>query len=1148
MIKRKLFFLSIVAFMFLVSDLIAQPQGYTHVWEIGKQDKSGSEFALYNDSYNIFSSLFREGVAIYSVGKSKEKDIPYFLPGPSDSWAGNISGKLMIRFGIDQLQNVTNIKFRINLLETHPSLTPSLKIVLNDYKVEIEIPKGHNMDFLSNKQTQSDGLFAEVDLPVAAFQKGDNMLTIENSKGSWFAFDNIELSADKSVKLTETSNKIDFLSANAVPALKYGKDHELAIPIKLHVINWSDEVQNVEVKATGKTESIAVKKGIQTIEFLHPEVLKEKDIDINLIYDKKSVGVKRIKLLPVKKWTVYLIQHTHTDIGYTRPQTEILREHIRYIDYAIEYCELTEKLPDDARFRWTCEASWTVNEYIKNRPQEQIEKLKKYVDNGQIEITGMFFNMSEMIDEHSLKTFLQPISLLKKYDIPVTTAMQNDVNGIAWSLADHLPELGVKYFWMGNNGHRALIPFNRPTLYKWESPSGKQMLAFRSDHYHTGNFLGVDKGDAAAVETPLFNYLDGLVKKDYPFDAIAIQYSGYHTDNSPPSYSSSKLVEEWNKEFAYPKLRNALPYEFMDYVASQNLDGIQTYRVAYPDWWTDGFGSAARETAASRESHADMVTIESLISMAALKGKSIPLHIKNEITHIHENLLFYDEHTFGASESLSDPLAKNSQEQWSQKSSFVWEGLKSAQLLYETVGGILQSDLKRGENATITFFNPNGHSRTNLVTTYIDYEVIPENRLFRITDAEGKSLKVQQLNSRREGRFYAIMAEDIPAMGYKTFNIIIEDKQKDAAKRTQMIDNVIENNFYKITLNPETGGIKSLFDKELGRELVDSESSWDLGAFIYEKLDNRRQMEQHRTDNYTRVGLSDAVITAGEHGDIYQSIHVRGKAPGVDESFGVRLEVKLFNNEKRIELAYAIKRLPELDPTSIYVAFPFKLNDSRLAFDVQGGVVYPGENQLEGSASDWNTVQNFVAARNSQVQYILGSDVVPLMQLGDLLDGPFQYKKSYEKPHVFSWVMNNYWVTNFRASQEGEFRWNYYITSTDDLTNSAAMNFTRNSRTPIYSRIMPVGKENNKPLSFTGLEIENSNLIMTSSTISKDPGWLLLNVVEMDGKDTELIIKDMSGKSCQFQFVNAIEEPISSLDSSGIFKAFENRFIKVKIE
>jgi hypothetical protein len=95
---------------------------------------------------------------------------------------------------------------------------------------------------------------------------------------------------------------------------------------------------------------------------------------------------------------------------------------------------------------------------------------------------------------------------------------------------------------------------------------------------------------------------------------------------------------------------------------------------------------------------------------------------------------------------------------------------------------------------------------------------------------------------------------------------------------------------------------------------------------------------------------------------------------------------------------------------------------------------------------------------------------------------------------------------------------------------------------------MPVGKENNKPLSFTGLEIENSNLIMTSSTISKDPGWLLLNVVEMDGKDTELIIKDMSGKSCQFQFVNAIEEPISSLDSSGIFKAFENRFIKVKIE
>ena len=41
--------------------------------------------------------------------------------------------------------------------------------------------------------------------------------------------------------------------------------------------------------------------------------------------------------------------------------------------------------------------------------------------------------------------------------LPVETAMQNDVNGIAWCLADYLPDLGVKYFSIGSNNHRALV-------------------------------------------------------------------------------------------------------------------------------------------------------------------------------------------------------------------------------------------------------------------------------------------------------------------------------------------------------------------------------------------------------------------------------------------------------------------------------------------------------------------------------------------------------------------------------------------------------------------------------------------------------------------------------------------------------------------
>ena len=111
---------------------------------------------------------------------------------------------------------------------------------------------------------------------------------------------------------------------------------------------------------------------------------------------------KTFTLQPVKEWEIYLVQHTHTDIGYTRPQTEILPEHLRYIDHALDFCDQTDHYPDAAKFRWTCETSWSVREYLRSRPQEQIDRLIARIKEGRIEATGMFLNYSEIIDEAAL--------------------------------------------------------------------------------------------------------------------------------------------------------------------------------------------------------------------------------------------------------------------------------------------------------------------------------------------------------------------------------------------------------------------------------------------------------------------------------------------------------------------------------------------------------------------------------------------------------------------------------------------------------------------------------------------------------------------------------------------------------------------------
>jgi Glycosyl hydrolases family 38 N-terminal domain. len=150
----------------------------------------------------------------------------------------------------------------------------------------------------------------------------------------------------------------------------------------------------------------------------------------------------QLEQLPVKQWEVNFVQHSHTDIGYTRSQTEILAEHLRYIDYALDYCDATDNYPDDAKFRWTCEAAWAVDEFLKCRPDQQVERLIRRIKEGRIEVTAMYFNYDELPDEQSLAASLQPLKRFRALDIAPKTAMQNDVNGIAWCLNDYYHDLG----------------------------------------------------------------------------------------------------------------------------------------------------------------------------------------------------------------------------------------------------------------------------------------------------------------------------------------------------------------------------------------------------------------------------------------------------------------------------------------------------------------------------------------------------------------------------------------------------------------------------------------------------------------------------------------------------------------------------------
>lgn len=1147
--NRSRAFLLPVAGMLLSSGLLADPLPEI-VWQIGVQDGKETEFALYGKPYDTVKDHFPGLTALYTVGQSDASDIPYVIPGPSDSWANNPMGCILVHFGTQDDAGAERLRLVMDFVEVHSSSAPRMQVCLNGISTEVQVPTGLNQNYLDDHKTSSKGLSVSVDIPSHALRKGDNTLMIRSISGSWAVLDDIRLESSEPVALCRPGGGISLMAANSVPALVYGdtKD-EILHPVTLQIVNWDRKSRSADWFYDGdkKGGRVLLAPGLNSIEAGIPEGYEGKTVDF-AVKSGRGLQSASVEIRPAYEWTIYLVQHTHTDIGYTKSQTEILTEHLRYIDYAIEYCEATENYPDDSRFRWTCEASWAVREWLRIRPEEQVKKFLHFVGNGQIEVTAMFFNMSELSGENNYKTFLEPVARFHELGIPVMTAMQNDVNGVAWCLADYLPDIGVKYITMGSNGHRADIPFDRPMLYKWESPSGKSLLSFRADHYNTGNFWGIDRGDMDSVENGVFSYIGSLLSSGYEFPLIAVQYSGYFTDNSPPSRKECDLIREWNDRYVWPKLRSATAHEFLQKIDEEYSAGLPVYRAAYPDWWTDGFGSAARETAASRKTQSDMITVEGMLSMAALEGDDYVSSTRDELRRIHENLLFYDEHTFGAAESIRDPHCENSQVQWAEKGSYVWEALKSTQMMYETAIGRLQGNLYRSSRPVITFFNPAGWTRSALATVYIDFEIIPQDRAFRITDEDGKELDVQPLRSRREGRYYAIWAENIPALGYKTYEIILEDGNAPVPAAPDFKDNIMENTWYRITFDTKKGGIASLTDRSSGKELVDTSSPWSLGGFIYESLEgDRHQMERKVFEKYSRHGLENVRFTGTAAGEVYNSVFYEGTSRGCDLEHGIRVEVKLFNHVKRIEISYSMKRLPETDPSGIYVAFPFSMQESQLAFDVPGGVVNAGENQIPRTATAWNTVQNFVSARNGDSQIILSCDAVPLFMMGELLNDPYRLVHRHENAHVFSWVMNNYWTTNFRASQEGELNWTYAITTADGSSNSDASRFGWGNRIPVYARVIPASataNSNARSVSFLNHDVEN--VLMTSCVPSRtEPDGVLINLRETDGKEADFRLYDRSGHPVPFTVVNVLDENIGGETESVKLPPYGNIFIRV---
>lgn len=936
------------------------------------------------------------------------------------------------------------------------------------------------------------------------------------------------------------------------PAL-YREGGQLVQPVSVQIVYFGQAGPAI-LKVNGKTEKkFDLTFGVHQFKIALPAV----EYPAPFTFRIESAGMTQeesITVQPVKQWKVNMVQHSHTDIGYTRPQTEILAEHLRYIDFALDYCDATDEYPKESQFRWTCEAAFAVNEYLLTRPASQVERLKNRIREGRIEVTGMFFNFDETPDEQTYAASLAPLRLFRESGIPVKTAMQNDVNGFGWCFADYFPAAGIKYANMGINSHRALLPFDKPTAFWWESPSGSRLLMFRAEHYMIGNTLmGIHSQNFENFETNLMAYLEDLDRKGYPYDIIPLQHSGYQTDNSPPSTLASDMIRQWNEKYEWPKIKTATISEFFEVIEREHSGDLPVYRAAWPDWWTDGYGSAAREVSAARQAHTEIIANQGALSLAMLNGLDLPGGISSRISEANRALLFYDEHTFGFAESITAPLHESTMDQRALKESYAWEAFRRTRMVGEEAMGLLQTLVSKNPEApTLSVFNTLNWSRSALAEIYIDHQIIPQGKAFSIVGPDGRTVPAQALSHRSDGTYWGFWVDEVPPMGYKTYAIRVDlnSDVKSVPKDPKAVTH-LDTRYYSCEIDLETGALKSLTDKELNINLVDPTAPWKLGQFIYERLGNRSQLESLTLTQYQRFPLDTVWFENYEEGPVWNTLRFKGETAAAAGPVGFVVEIRFYNTCKKIDFVYTIRKQLITDPESIYIAFPFKLDNGRIFCEVQGGVMEAGVDQIPGSTTDWNTVQNFAAVRSKSGQILLTSNKIPLMQFGGINTGRYQLGAKPASTRIYGWPMNNYWTTNFNADQRGELTFTYSLTSGSDTGNRFATRFGWGTRIPLLVRVIPAGKPNGKPAEASFLTIEPENLLVVNARPVPEEKAIILQLREVSGVKAEIKIKDERGKNNEgykdyrIQEVDVTGRIIGSGSETIVFKPLESKFIKI---
>lgn len=461
---------------------------------------------------------------------------------------------------------------------------------------------------------------------------------------------------------------------------------------------------------------------------------------------------------------VYIAPDDHTDYFWTADGDTYRRCFLRMLDYYLGLADQTQNAPDDFQSRFACDGSLWLWEYERNKSPAEFTRLIDRIRDGHISapLTPLVCCYGAMPAEAVLRGMYYPGRLERRFGLRFELAVAMENQTLPYGLASLWAGAGARYSWRGICNCATAIPdaWDREHEIYWaQGPDGQRVLMKWNSQLVDNESMGgyAEARDPANIVDYVSNDPGFLARWNYP----VVGAFGYGWDDLQ-SFTSSFPAAARSKSDSTRRVIVSDELDFFHDFEPKFGASLPVVRKSFGNEWDllcctmAEVSSSAKRALVTLKIGEELATLESLFNPSFMDGRATARD------QAFMDLGLYWEHDWTA----NNPNVPNSVRAAWQRQLASEIGSYANSLAGDAVAALADRVTPGGSDPRFVVWNALSFQRDDAA----DLPYAPNGPVHVVDVTTGNEVPSQVMTD-TSGSHLRILASDVPAVGYRVFEV-----------------------------------------------------------------------------------------------------------------------------------------------------------------------------------------------------------------------------------------------------------------------------------------------------------------------------------------------------------------------------------------